>query len=102
MAREHGSPEHEGAPAEARVEGAGDQPASWVAWQRIGRQALHMEPRTEIKTLRGITRECEELIIIETWLAHGRNITRAADALGVGRKRVSGVVKGWYDARGPR
>jgi DNA-binding NtrC family response regulator len=94
MGHERVSPEREGAPADARAE-ATDELASWVAWQKIGRQALHIEPRTELKRLRDITRECEELVIVETWLAHGRNITRAAEALGVGRRRVSVAVKGW-------
>lgn len=80
-------------------EPADELPDNYVAWQKIGRQALYVEARTRIKTLGEVLAECAALVIIETWLAHGRNMTRASEALGISRKRVRRVLNAWREAQ---
>lgn len=68
-------------------------------WYRLGRWALGLEPPVERRKLREIMSECASLVIIETWLANGRNRTRTAQDLNVSRRVVRNAVNAWHKAR---
>ncbi len=64
------------------------------AWLELGSRAL-IEGYTPKRSLADCLRDCEQMIIVSTWLAHEMNISRTAHELGVGRRRVRTVVGRW-------
>lgn len=96
MQAEHITQE-QGAAATAVVD---EHPARFLEWQQIGRQALRLGSGAELKALREVLAECEALIVFEEWLARGRNLTKASEALGISRRRARTALKAWREAHG--
>lgn len=77
----------------------GTRSHSYDRWVELGQTALQGR-RSAAFTLDEVLKECAALIIYEHWIANGRNSTKTAEVLGIGRKRVKRVMKAWRPAQG--
>ncbi len=64
------------------------------AWLELGSRAL-LEGYAPRRSLADCLRDCEQMVIVSTWLGRGMNITCTARDLGIGRRRVRNVIERW-------